>query len=105
MLDKITFVKSICPTDKIIEYIGLYFDQLMLLYAIIPNNNVNYQVVGTNINDNVFSVVISLADTSMASWFKSLIDLNVPFHTYNIYGRSLTVNTALDNNIVTVSVY
>lgn len=104
MLDKITFIKSICPTDQVIDYIGLYFDQIMLLYTIFPCN-VDYKVVGTNINESNFSVVISLADTSTASWFKSIIDLRVPYHTYNIYGRSLTVNTALDNNLVTIQIY
>lgn len=103
MLDKITFVKSICPTDEVIKYIGLYFDQMMLLYTILPYN-VNYQVVGTNTDGKNFSVVISLADTSTASWFKSFIDLKVPFHMCNIYGRSLTVNTTLDNNLVTITI-
>ena len=103
MLDKITFIKSICPTDEVINYIGLYFDQMMLLYTILPYN-VNYQVVGTNTDGKNLSVVISLADTSTASWFKSVIDLKVPFHTYHIYGRSLTVDTTLDNNLVTINI-
>lgn len=95
MIDKIAFFRSICPAENIYEYIGLYFDQLMALSMIIPSN-ISYKVIETNVNQNTLEVVIELADTSTASWVKSIIDsTTLNNHVYQIYDRSLTINTFL----------
>lgn len=102
MLDKITFTTSICPNDRIYEMIGLYFDHINLLHRVLPM--ISYQVVSTNAYEDTFETVIKLADTSTAMWFKSMIDLNVPFHEYSIYGRSLTVSTTLNDDTVQIQI-
>lgn len=104
MLDKITFITSICPNDRIYEMIGLYFDHINLLHRLLVLSMMNYQVLQTNASNDVFEVILKLADASTAMRFKSVIDLNVPLHRYDIYGRSLTVNTTLNNDTVKITI-
>lgn len=103
ILDKITFIRNICPVDNIYDYVGLYYDHLTALSMLIPTN-ANYSVIQTNTDQNVFEVVIDLVDTSTASWVKSVIDLSTPNHIYQVYGRSLTINTFLNDNFLKISV-
>lgn len=98
--DRMQFAHSICIDDISNVFIN-YFDQLMLLYDIMPQSK-QYNVIKTTANDGILEINIELTDTSTALWFKSILDCQEP---YKIYGRSLTIKTILSNCDLLVRVY
>lgn len=100
MEDRISFVNKICIED-ISDIILNHFDELMLTYSIIPQSK-SYHITNVNANEGIFELNIVLSDTSTALWFKSILDSP---HPYQIYGRSLTIETFLNNCNLTVRVF
>lgn len=98
--DRLQFVKSICIDDISNLFIN-YFDQLMLLYDIMPKCW-QYNIIKTTANDGILEINMELADTSTALWFKSILENQEP---YILYGRSLTVKTILNNCNLLIRVY
>lgn len=98
--DRMQFAHSICIDDISNIFIN-YFDQLMLLYDIMPQSK-QYNIIKTTANDGILEIDIELTDTSTALWFKSILDCQEP---YILYGRSLTIKTALNNCNLLVRVY